>query len=204
METQDQIEKGIPRLVDTHAHLNFFDYEKDWKETIERSLGKGVWMINIGTNFQSSQRAITITEEYSTGIFAAIGLHPTNIEYEKFKLFSEKGIKKPENFLEKDFDIEGYENLAKNKKVVAIGEIGLDYFYKPKDLAELDGYKAKQKEIFEKQLDSKELGAHSDQVTVEKTLPIAGLEPGKYKVTIKINDAISNQEIAQSAPFVVE
>ncbi len=153
METQDQIEKGIPRLVDTHAHLNFFDYEKDWKETIERSLGKGVWMINIGTNFQSSQRAITITEEYSTGIFAAIGLHPTNIEYEKFKLFSEKGIKKPENFLEKDFDIEGYENLAKNKKVVAIGEIGLDYFYKPKDLAELDGYKAKQKEIFEKQLD---------------------------------------------------
>ena len=58
--------------------------------------------------------------------------------------------------------------------------------------------------VFEKQLDSKELGAHSDQVTVEKTLPIAGLEPGKYKVTIKINDAISNQEIAQSSPFVVE
>jgi len=58
--------------------------------------------------------------------------------------------------------------------------------------------------IFEKQLDSKELGSHSDQMTVEKTLPIAGLEPGKYKVTIKINDAISKQEIAQSAPFIVE
>jgi GWxTD domain-containing protein len=58
--------------------------------------------------------------------------------------------------------------------------------------------------VFEKQLDSKELGAHSDQMTVEKTLPIAGLEPGKYKVTIKINDAISKQQIAQSAPFVVE
>ena len=58
--------------------------------------------------------------------------------------------------------------------------------------------------ILEKQLDSKELGAHSDQMTVEKTLPIAGLEPGKYKVTIKINDGISKQEIAQSAPFVVE
>jgi hypothetical protein len=39
---------------------------------------------------------------------------------------------------------------------------------------------------------------------VEKTIPIAGLQPGKYKVTIKINDAISKQEIAQSAPFVVE
>jgi GWxTD domain-containing protein len=58
--------------------------------------------------------------------------------------------------------------------------------------------------VFEKQLDSKELGAHSDQLTVEKTLPMAGLQPGKYKVTIKVNDEISKQEIAQSAPFVVE
>jgi GWxTD domain-containing protein len=58
--------------------------------------------------------------------------------------------------------------------------------------------------ILEKHLDSKELGEHSDQLTVEKTLPIAGLQPGKYKVTIKINDAISKQEIEQSAPFVVE
>jgi hypothetical protein len=53
-------------------------------------------------------------------------------------------------------------------------------------------------------MDSKDLGTHSDQMTVEKTLPIAGLEPGKYKVTIKINDALSKQEVAQSAPFVVE
>ncbi len=58
--------------------------------------------------------------------------------------------------------------------------------------------------IFEKQLDSKDLGAHSDQLTVEKSLPMAGLQPGKYKVTIKVNDTISKQEIAQSAPFVVE
>jgi GWxTD domain-containing protein len=57
---------------------------------------------------------------------------------------------------------------------------------------------------FEKQVDSKELGAHSDQLTVEKTLPLAGLSPGKYKVTVKISDGISKQEIAQSAPFVVE
>jgi len=58
--------------------------------------------------------------------------------------------------------------------------------------------------VLEKQIDSKDLGSHSDQMTVEKTLPIAGLSPGKYKVTIKINDAILKQEIAQSAPFVVE
>ena len=58
--------------------------------------------------------------------------------------------------------------------------------------------------VFEKELESKDLGAHSDQLTVEKTLPMAGLQPGKYKVTIKVNDTISKQEIAQSAPFVVE
>ncbi len=58
--------------------------------------------------------------------------------------------------------------------------------------------------ILEKELESKDLGAHSDQLTVEKSLPMAGLQPGKYKVTIRINDSISKQEIAQSAPFVVE
>ena len=58
--------------------------------------------------------------------------------------------------------------------------------------------------ILQKELESKDLGAHSDQLTVEKTVDIAGLTPGKYNVTVKINDAISKQEIAQSAPFVVE
>jgi GWxTD domain-containing protein len=56
----------------------------------------------------------------------------------------------------------------------------------------------------DKNVDPKEMGTHSDQLTVEKTLPLAGLQPGKYKVTIKINDGISKQEIAQSASFVVE
>lgn len=58
--------------------------------------------------------------------------------------------------------------------------------------------------IFEKNLDSKELGAHSDQLTLEKSLPVAGLQPGKYRVLIKVDDEISKQEIAQSAPFVVQ
>ncbi len=58
--------------------------------------------------------------------------------------------------------------------------------------------------ILQKELTSKDLGAHSDQLTVEKTLDIAGLSPGRYKVTVKVDDAISKQEIAQSAPFVVQ
>jgi GWxTD domain-containing protein len=58
--------------------------------------------------------------------------------------------------------------------------------------------------LLSKQLESKDLGPHSDQLTVEKTLPIAGLPPGRYKVLIEVNDEISKQEVAQSAPFVVE
>lgn len=58
--------------------------------------------------------------------------------------------------------------------------------------------------ILHNQLLSKDLGAHSDQLTVDKSLPIGGLSPGRYKVTVQVNDAISKQQIAQSAPFVVE
>jgi GWxTD domain-containing protein len=58
--------------------------------------------------------------------------------------------------------------------------------------------------VFQKQLDSKNIDPHSDQLTVENTLPMAGLEPGKYEVTIKVEDAISKQQIAESAPFEVE
>jgi GWxTD domain-containing protein len=52
--------------------------------------------------------------------------------------------------------------------------------------------------------ESKDLSAHSDQLTMDQTVALAGLQPGKYKVTIRIDDAISKQEIAQSAPFIVE
>jgi GWxTD domain-containing protein len=52
--------------------------------------------------------------------------------------------------------------------------------------------------------DSKNVSAHSDQLTMDRSVPLAGLQPGKYKVVIRVNDAISKQEIAQSAPFVVE
>jgi GWxTD domain-containing protein len=58
--------------------------------------------------------------------------------------------------------------------------------------------------MLQKELASKDLDAHSDQLTVEKSVSIAGLEPGKYKVTVSVNDAISKQEIAQSASFIVE
>jgi hypothetical protein len=48
------------------------------------------------------------------------------------------------------------------------------------------------------------LNPNADQVTLEKSMPLASLQPGKYKVSIKVNDGVSNQKIAESADFVVE
>jgi GWxTD domain-containing protein len=63
---------------------------------------------------------------------------------------------------------------------------------------------ATDKLLLETHEDSKDMSAHSDQLTMDRSVALAGLQPGKYKVTIRVNDAISKQEIAQSAPFVVE
>ncbi|MCL6465116.1 MAG: GWxTD domain-containing protein, partial [Acidobacterium ailaaui] len=60
------------------------------------------------------------------------------------------------------------------------------------------------KAILDMQEDSKKLGANSDQLTLEHTVPLSNLQPGKYELKIKVNDSISNQEIAQSASFTVE
>jgi hypothetical protein len=45
---------------------------------------------------------------------------------------------------------------------------------------------------------------NADQVTLEKSLPLASLDPGKYKVTIKVDDGITKQQVAESAPFIVD
>jgi hypothetical protein len=63
---------------------------------------------------------------------------------------------------------------------------------------------ATDKVLLETHKESKDLSAHSDQLTMDQSVALAGLQPGKYKVTIRVNDAISKQEIAQSAPFIVE
>jgi hypothetical protein len=60
------------------------------------------------------------------------------------------------------------------------------------------------KAVLDMQEDSKKLSAGSDQVTLERSVPLANLQPGKYQINIKVNDSISNQAIAQSAPFTVE
>jgi GWxTD domain-containing protein len=63
---------------------------------------------------------------------------------------------------------------------------------------------ATNKQILDMQEPASKLNPNADQLTLEKTMPLASLEPGKYQVTIKVNDGILKQTIDQSAPFNVE
>lgn len=137
-------------IYDTHAHLNFFEFEKDRDELIKECLESNTGMINVGTNLKSSRKAVEIAGKYSR-VFASIGLHPLNIDSEFLKNKGYSG--ELEGFLEKDFDFEKYKELSKREKVVAIGECGLDYWYKPKGTAKKELFKKEQQRIFEKQLD---------------------------------------------------
>jgi len=137
-------------LIDTHAHINFNAYKSDADEVISRSLEDNVLMINIGTNFETSKKAVEITEKYPHGVFAAIGLHPINLDTGLVKI---KTDEQEGSYFEKEFDYERYKKLAKSDKVVAIGEIGLDYYWKPKTTKKKELFKQKQKELFLKELE---------------------------------------------------
>jgi len=116
-------------LIDTHAHVNFIAYKDDGDEVIKRALKENIWMINVGSEKDTSRRAVEYAKKYSEGVYAAVGLHPIHLkeqeadaqldEYEsaEFKTSAEK------------FDYKYYKSLAQNEKVVAIGEIGLDYYH---------------------------------------------------------------------------
>jgi TatD DNase family protein len=135
--------------VDTHAHLNFPAFNKDRDGVIKKCLNNNVWLINIGSNFVTSQRAVEIAKSSPYGIFAAIGLHPINLEtgLVKIKIDPKEG-----NYFEKEFDYQKYRELARFDSVVAIGEIGLDYYWKPKTTKKKKLFKQKQKDLLLKEL----------------------------------------------------
>jgi len=170
-------------LVDTHSHLNFKAYEKDRDEVIQRTQKELVVCIDVGTKYETSKRAIELAKKYE-GIYAAIGMHPIHIKTDllKLKLDPEEGAFTP--FTE-EFNKEKYKELAKSKKVVAIGEIGLDYYYRPKSKTKLELFKQNQKQVFIEQLDlAQELDlpvilhcrmAHEDLLEILKAKPSRGV-----------------------------
>lgn len=139
-------------LIDTHAHLNFAAFNKDRDQVIGRCLDNDTWMINVGTNLATSQKAVEIAQKYEEGVYAAVGLHPINID-QKPKTKDQKQKMEAEDVLEENFDFEKYKRLAQQEKVVAIGEIGLDYYQKPKTAKKKALFKQAQKELFLKELE---------------------------------------------------
>lgn len=140
-------------LIDTHAHLNFNAYKDDAEEIIKSCLDNNIWMINAGSQYSTSRRAVRIAEKYPEGVYAAVGLHPAHLETKIIKIKDDiQEIENEYETREEEYDYEKYKELALSSKVVAIGEIGLDYLYQPKNEIEQELFKAKQKEIFLKQL----------------------------------------------------
>jgi len=137
-------------FIDTHAHVNFSAFKDDADEVIRRSLSNETWMVLVGSEFKTSNRALNYANKYEKGVYAAVGLHPIHLEDGFTDASEEAGVS---GFLTnaEEFDYDSYEKLAKFEKVVAIGEIGLDYYHldPAKDLLAI---KKKQQEVFAHQL----------------------------------------------------
>ena len=136
-------------LIDTHTHLNFSAFNKDRDKIIKKCLNNNVWVINVGTNFKTSKEVVELAQNYKKGIYASIGLHPINLETGLVKIKTDVNEKKS---IEPGFDYEKYKKLAQSKNVVAIGEIGLDYYWRPKTKKKKELFKDKQKELLLQQL----------------------------------------------------
>ena len=133
-------------FIDTHAHVNFNVFREDGDEVIRRSLNEEVWMVLVGTEMKTSKRAFDYANKYEKGVYAAVGLHPLHLVSMRAKGddydFQTRG---------EEFSYDNYEKLAKFEKVVAIGEIGLDYYHLSPKQNILEA-KKKQKEVFIEQL----------------------------------------------------
>ena len=114
------------KIIDSHVHLNSERFDEDRDEVLKRIEENLDFVVNIGYDLESSEISVDYANKYSF-VYATIGFHPDEIEG-----YSDEAEKK-------------LEELAKNKKVLAIGEIGLDYHWMTRP-------KEEQWEIFRRQL----------------------------------------------------
>lgn len=97
-------------MIDTHAHLDFKEFDRDRDKVIKRFFdADGEKLINVGCDLASSERSVELAEKHKN-IFASIGVHPHDAQS-----FSEEAAKR-------------LEELVIKEKVIAVGEIGLDFF----------------------------------------------------------------------------
>ena len=97
-------------LIDSHAHLEMKEFDNDRNDVIERAKSAGVdFIVTVGTNLRLSRKAVALAGQYEN-IYATIGVHPHDVGKIDNKTYDD------------------LKELAREKKVVAYGEIGLDYF----------------------------------------------------------------------------
>lgn len=129
--------------LDAHTHVHFPTYESDKDDVISRAQEADVKMITVGTQLSTSESAIKIAHEYPEDIWATIGYHPNHAEEEHWH----HDKNEQENSEKEIYDEKKFLELARDPKVVAIGECGMDYFR-----IKNEETKAKQKEIFISQI----------------------------------------------------
>ena len=137
----------MPKYIDIHAHVNFKAFDEDRDEVIRRALENDTWVINVGTQVDTSQSAIELAHKYDEGVYAVIGLHPihTGKSHHDIQELGEGG----KEFTSRGevFDKNIYREFLKDPKVVAIGECGLDYYHMDEESIE------RQKKTFIEQIE---------------------------------------------------
>ncbi|MDP3727257.1 MAG: TatD family hydrolase, partial [bacterium] len=129
------------RIIDSHAHVQFPAYDQDRDNVIGRALAAGIGMVNVGTQYATSFDAIRLAEQYPAGVWATAGFHPGHLDANAHHDPRELKERNAEHF-----DYAKFLDLARQPKVVAVGECGLDYFRSGIETKEA------QREIFEQQI----------------------------------------------------
>ncbi len=136
-----------PKYIDIHSHVNLNAFKDDRDEVIRRALDNDTWVINVGTQIDTSRNAVELANKYTEGVYAIVGLHPvhTSVSYHDEQELGEGG----KEFTSRGeiFDKDLYRQLLKNPKVVGIGECGLDYYHCDENTI------SKQKEAFISQIE---------------------------------------------------
>ncbi len=131
-----------PKFFDAHTHAQFSGYDgpaddpgADRAAVLARAREAGVWMINVGTQIDTSRAAVELAEREKAagndGVFASVGLHPVHTSRSHHDENELGGGESARAFTSRGeaFDIEAYRRLALHERTVVIGECGLDYFH---------------------------------------------------------------------------
>ena len=141
-----------PLLIDAHSHINFSAYRTDADAVIGRAEVENIWMFAVGSQIDTSRRAVEYAEKYPH-VWAAVGLHPTHLIDSVFdEAEEESGVTRVQyRSRAETFDVDAYRALAAHPRTVAIGECGLDRFHTP-DGTDAGAVHAQQEEVFRQQI----------------------------------------------------